>query len=105
MTGTEGAEPGIGLADAIRAVRQELLQAIEEGADSPLAFTARRVDLTFQVVFTAGKGGGAGIKAWVVSADFRGEKSTATKHKVKVRLAPIDRATGTSLDISDLSAE
>ncbi|HEY1616400.1 MAG TPA: trypco2 family protein [Streptosporangiaceae bacterium] len=105
MTGTEGTEPGIGLADAIRAVREELLQAIEEGADSPLAFTARRVDLTFEVVFTSGKGGGAGIKAWVLSADFHGDKSTVTKHKVKVRLAPVDRATGTSLSISDLGAE
>jgi hypothetical protein len=98
-------DPGIGLAAAIKLVRSELQQAMEDGQSSPLAFTAGPVQLEFEIVFTKGKEGGGGIQAWVVSADFKGSKSTSTTNRMSISLTPIDRATGKDAIVSGLSAE
>ena len=98
-----GEDPGLGLAAAIKLVRSELQQAMEDGRSSPLAFTAGPVQLEFEVVFAKGKAGGGGIQAWVVSVDFKGNKSTATTHRMTISLTPTDRATGEDVKVSDLS--
>ena len=51
-------DPGLGLAAAIKLVRSELQQAMEDGQSSPLAFTAGPVQLEFEVAFGKGKEGG-----------------------------------------------
>jgi hypothetical protein len=98
-------EPGVGLAAAIKVVRSELQLAIEQGRSSQLAFTAGPVELEFELAFTTGKGGGVGIQAWVLSADFKGTRSTATTHRVKISLTPVDRDTGKDIHIRELSPE
>lgn len=98
-------EPGIGLAAAIKLVRSELQQAMEEGRSSPLAFTAGPVKLDFEVAFTKGRKGGAGIEAWVVSIDFKADRSTATTNRITISLAPKERGTGKDIEVSDLSSE
>jgi len=98
-------DPGLGLAAAIKLVRSELQQAMDDGRSSPLAFTAGTVQLEFEVAFTKGKEGGGGIQAWVVSVDFKGNKSTANTHRMTISLTPTDRITGEKLKVSDLSSE
>lgn len=98
-------DPGLGLAAAIRLVRSELQQAMREGKSSPLAFTAGPVTMDFEVVFASGKSGGAGIKAWVISADFQANRSNTTTHRITISLTPKDRATGKDVDVSELSRE
>lgn len=98
-------DPGLGLAAAIQLVRSELVQAMAEGQSSPLVFTAGPVTLDFELAFTSGKGGGAGIQAWVVSADFNASRSNTTTHRITITLTPKDRVTGADVSVSDLSPE
>jgi hypothetical protein len=98
-------DPGLGLAAAIKLVRSELQQAMEDGQSSPLAFTAGPVQLEFEIVFAKGKEGGGGIQAWVVTADFKGSKSTSRTQRMTISLTPIDRATGKDARVADLSSE
>jgi hypothetical protein len=38
---------------------------------------------------TSTKGGGGGIKFWVVTAEAKLDKATATTHRIKLSLAPL----------------
>ena len=98
-------DPGLGLAAAIKLVRSELQQAMAEGQSSPLVFTAGPVMLDFEVAFASGKGGGVGIQAWVVSADFKANRSNTTTHRITISLTPKDRVTGGDVSVSDLSRD
>ncbi|MFF9021261.1 trypco2 family protein [Streptomyces eurythermus] len=62
--------PGeIGLADAVAAIREELLAAAESGNGQDLQFTVGPVDLEFTVVLRADTTVKTGFRAWVLSAD------------------------------------
>ncbi|MEV7213288.1 trypco2 family protein [Kitasatospora cineracea] len=90
----------IELADAIEAIRLELLAAAERGRGQAVQFEVGPVTLDFTVELTRDARAKAGIKAWVLSADAEaGLKHTRT-HQVSVTLTPKDAATGGSLDIS-----
>ncbi len=82
---------GVGLADAIDQVRQELAAAIERGRDSPVAFRAGPVELEFQVEITGTEGVDAGVRVWVVSIGAQGERATSRSHRVSIQLTPVDR--------------
>ena len=89
---TVAADPaGVGLADAIGQVRAELEQAIKDGEDSPVAFRAGPVEMEFEVAFTRTGGVSGGFQLSVLSFGAKGEKSTASTHRVKVALTPADR--------------
>lgn len=81
-------EPGVALAEAIAAVRAELVQAQQHGRGEALSFTVGKVviELTGEIKTTGG--GAAGVKFWVVSVDAKGERSAAAAHKVTVELIP-----------------
>ncbi len=98
-------DPGLGLAAAIKLVRSELQQAMVEGQSSPLAFTAGPVTLDFEVAFASGKSGGVGIQVWVVSADFKANRSNSTTQRITISLTPKDRITGKDAEVSELSPE
>jgi hypothetical protein len=88
----DAAEPvGVGLADAIGQVRAELERAIEEGAQSAVAFRAGPVDLEFEVAFTRTAGARSGFQLSVLALGAKLERSSATTHRVKVTLTPVDR--------------
>ncbi|XUL93864.1 trypco2 family protein [Streptomyces galilaeus] len=72
------------LSDAIRAVRNGLATAQADGVDSPIRFTVKDVvlDLGIELRHTASVGGG--VKAFVVSADAKGERSKAATHRMTV---------------------
>lgn len=98
-------QQGLGLAAAIKLVRSELQQAMAEGQGSPLAFTVGPVQLDFEIAFASGRGGGGGIQAWVVTADFKANRSTTTTHRIMISLTPKDRSTGKDINVSDVSPE
>lgn len=79
----------IPLAEAIRAVRLELLTAIREGGDEELRFALGPVELEFRVDVSREAGGETGISFWVISLGGRGSKSSATAHTVKLSLTPV----------------
>jgi hypothetical protein len=80
------------LADAIRALRAELVRARLESEDEPLRFRADKVELEFD--FTIGKeaSADAGIRFWVISLGATGAVTSAQTHRVKLTLTPETRA-------------
>jgi len=82
-------EPMVGLAEAIRSLRAELTQAMQEGEGQGLRFKVDPVELEFELAVTSTKGGGGGIKFWLVTAEAKLDKATATTHRIKLSLAPL----------------
>jgi|SRR5215831_15713534 len=91
MADDDAGQVGVGLADAIGQVRVELEQAIEEGAQSAVAFRAGPVDLEFEVAFAKTGGVQGGFQLSVLSFGAKGERSSTATHTVKVSLTPVDR--------------
>lgn len=85
-------EEPIELADAIGAVRRQLVSAQLAGTQLPtgklLSFSVDKVELEFTGEVKRVGGGGVGVKFWVVSADAKGERSATTSHRVKLTLTP-----------------
>ena len=82
------AEAGVGLAEAIGAVREELIAAQLAGRGKDVTFSVGKVviELAGEIKTTGGVGGG--VKFWVVSVDAKGERSSSATHKVSVELTP-----------------
>ena len=82
---------GLGLAEAIGQVRKVLERAIEEGAQSAVAFRAGPVELEFEVGFAKTGGAHGGLQLSVLSLGAKREHSSIITHKVTVTLTPVDR--------------
>ncbi|WP_433040358.1 trypco2 family protein [Dactylosporangium sp. CS-033363] len=78
----------IELADAVAAVREELLEAAARGADQDLRFAVGTIELEFAVELRTDAKAKAGFKAWVVSADAETGLTRGRTHRVKVQLNP-----------------
>jgi hypothetical protein len=89
----------VGLADAIRSLRAELTQAMQEGEGQGLRFKVDPVELEFELAVTSTKGGGGGIKFWVVTAEAKLDKATATTHRIKLSLAPLMKTAEGDTDV------
>jgi hypothetical protein len=81
----------IPLANAIRALREELAQAVREGQDEEVRFRVGPVDLEFQVEISKEASGKAGVAFWVVSVGGGGGRSSSTANTVKINLQPVDK--------------
>jgi hypothetical protein len=82
------AELQIPLAQAIRALRREILAAIREGEDKDLRFGLGPIELELQLAISREAGGEAGIAFWVVTIGGKGSRTSATTHTVKLVLMP-----------------
>jgi Trypsin-co-occurring domain 2 len=78
----------IALADAVAAVREELLAAAVRGAGQDVAFTVGPIELEFAVELRTDAKAKAGFTAWVLSADVAGGVARGRTHRVKVTLTP-----------------
>ncbi|MGW7210032.1 trypco2 family protein [Streptomyces sp. NPDC054837] len=78
----------IELADAVAAVRDELLDAAARGAGQNLAFKVGPVELEFTVELRVDAKAKAGFKAWVVTADVEAGAARTRTHRVKLALTP-----------------
>lgn len=79
----------IELADAVAALRDELLEAAARGAGQEIAFAVGSVELEFAVELRADAKAKAGFKAWVLaSADVEAGAGRTSVHRVKVTLTP-----------------
>lgn len=92
------------LAEAIQAVREQLIAAQaagrRSGAADELTFGVGTVSIEFtgQVTKTAGASGG--VKFWVVNAEAKGEHATSASQKVTVQLTPVS-PDGTDFRVND----
>jgi Trypsin-co-occurring domain 2 len=93
------AELQIPLAQAIRALRAELVEAVRQGKDEEVKFALGPVELELQVQVSKEAGGEAGIAFWLVTIGGRGSRTSGTTHTVKLSLSPVD-ASGAGLIVS-----
>ncbi|MFZ9740020.1 MAG: trypco2 family protein [Prochlorotrichaceae cyanobacterium] len=87
----------IPIAQAIKAIRQEITTAVKQGADEAVKFDLGDIELEFQVEISQGHsgsgGGSAGFNVGVVAVELSGEggveRSKTTTHTVKLTLKPV----------------
>ncbi|MFI5911952.1 trypco2 family protein [Dactylosporangium sp. NPDC051541] len=90
----------VGLAEAVAAVRAELLRAQRLGADSAMPFEVGSVEIELGVELESSGGGKFGVNVYAVEAGIEGKSGRTATHKLTVTLHPKDRATGGSATIS-----
>ncbi|GAA0622897.1 hypothetical protein GCM10010174_47390 [Kutzneria viridogrisea] len=78
----------IELADAVAAVRDELLEAAERGAGADIEFVVGTIKLEFDVELKVDAKAKTGFKAWVVTADAEAGVARTSKHRVSIELTP-----------------
>ena len=93
---TIAAELQIPLAEAIRALRRELVEAVREGEDEELRFALGDIDLELQVEVSKEAGGEAGIAFWLVTIGGKASRTSGTTHTIRLSLSPVS-ATGEDL--------
>ncbi|MEV0743211.1 trypco2 family protein [Streptomyces sp. NPDC050549] len=76
--------------EAIEAVREGLQRATNAGRDAELRFVVQKVELEFAVELKRSVGSDAGVKAWVLSAGGRAERSVGQSHRMTVELGLAD---------------
>jgi NTP-dependent ternary system trypsin peptidase co-occuring protein len=81
------AEPQIPLADAIKALRAQLADAMAEGEGKALRFQVREVELELQLELATETGGNLSV-AWIVSVGAKAGTTSRTTHTVRLTLAP-----------------
>ena len=81
--------PQIPLANAIRAIRAEVVDAVRASDGEELRFALGVVELELQVEAVSEAGGEAGVKFWVVSAGAKGNRKSGSTHTLRVSLTPI----------------
>lgn len=82
---------GMGLAEAIREVRLELQQAMQEGQGSGIGFEAGQVELEFEVGLTRSREASGGFQLSVLSLGAKGDRTSTATHRVNIVLTPISR--------------
>lgn len=84
----------IELADAVQAVRDELITAASRSSGHDLAFEVGDIELEFGVELRKEAQGGIKVKAWVVEGGVDGGGGTTRAHRVTVTLRALDNRTG-----------
>lgn len=91
----------VGLAEAVKGIREELAEAVKAGKGEQLRFDVGPVELEFAVELRRDAEAKAGVKVWVVEAGTSGAFSRGTTHTLKVVLHPVDTETGRSVRVHD----
>ncbi|GHE83382.1 trypco2 family protein [Streptomyces fumanus] len=84
----------IELADAVEAVREELITAASRASGQDVAFEVGDIQLEFGVELRKEIKGGVKVKAWVIEAGADAGGSRTSTHRVAVTLKAIDPRTG-----------
>ncbi|WP_382035954.1 trypco2 family protein [Streptomyces aureoversilis] len=88
------------LAEAVQAVRDELMNAAAQGAGSDVTFKVGPIALEFTVELRKDARARGGIRAFVVSGETDAGMSRTRTHRVSLTLEPV-RADGAPVLISD----
>ncbi len=81
-------EPWTGLAEAVNAVREELIRARDLGAGSAMPFEVGPVEMEFEVALTRQGAGNAAVKVWVLEAGTSASVANERAHRLKIVLQP-----------------
>jgi Trypsin-co-occurring domain 2 len=94
------AEQWVGLAEAVRALREELTTAMKTAKDEVLRFELGPVEMEFLLEVKKDAGRQGGVRFYVVSLGGNASMSSGSTHRVKLSMTPKD-ALGQSPLISD----
>ncbi|WP_405582027.1 trypco2 family protein [Streptomyces sp. NBC_01092] len=84
----------IELADAVQAVRDELITAAARSAGQDVTFEVGDIELEFSVELRKEIAGGVKVKAWVVEGGADAGGGTTRTHRVALTLRAVDSRTG-----------
>jgi hypothetical protein len=91
----------ITIAEAIGSLREQIIQAMEQGKGQPLKFEASAVEVELAVTFRKERDGRAGLQLLsFVNLSAGGKRGQENTLKVKLQLQPTD-LTGKRPEISD----
>lgn len=85
----KGPDGVIGLADAIDALRAELIRAWSGGKNQPLRFKPSPVELTVQVAVTSSGKGNVGVRWWLFELGGSVSRESAVTQTLKLTLDPV----------------
>ena len=88
------------IADAIKQLRAQLIEAIREGEGKSVRFLPKSVEVELTMVLKSQVDGGGGIKAWFVDVSVKGSTGNEATHKVKLTLDVVGPG-GKPTEISD----
>ena len=94
----------IDLSTAVRAVREQLMQAAAEGTGEAVRFEVGPIQMDFTVELRREAGVRGGVRAWVLSADAEAKAARGTTHRVSFTLTPKSAATGGNVEIGNSRA-
>lgn len=97
-------EDPIDLADAIAAIRDQLVDAAGRGAGSDIGFEVGPIELEFTVALKRDARAKGGVRAWVFSVDGEVGEAYDRTHRVAVTLTPKSRTTGGSVEVGNHTA-
>jgi hypothetical protein len=78
----------IGLAEAIKNLRMELQEAMNEGDGKKLRFEAQDIELEFKCVVTRQADAKADVKFWIIDAGAEGKIEDVKTQTIKLKLRP-----------------
>jgi Trypsin-co-occurring domain 2 len=93
-------EAWVGLAEAVRAIRDELILAQVQAPHQGVRFELGPIEMEFAVTLSRGADGKAGVQIGVVTLGVGGSVSSESVHRVKFVLNPKDAETGDPLEIA-----
>ncbi|MFJ2775261.1 MULTISPECIES: trypco2 family protein [unclassified Kitasatospora] len=76
------------MADAVAAVRDELLEAAARGIGQDIAFAVGPVEMEFEVELRADAKARGGFRVWAVTAEAEAGVSRGRTHRVSFTLTP-----------------
>ncbi len=83
-------EEWVGLADAVTALKQELVRAMSQGNRDTLQFLLGSVEVEFLLNVKKAGAGDAAVKFGIVQVGARGGVDHSASHRVKLVLTPMD---------------
>ncbi|MEO3972254.1 trypco2 family protein [Streptomyces sp. CAU 1734] len=87
----------IELADAIEAVRDQLIEAAGRATGRPVLFEVGDIEMEFTVELRRETSGGAKFKAWVLEGGADHTRAAGRTHRVAFTLSPRNALTGDPL--------
>ncbi|MGW0943574.1 trypco2 family protein [Streptomyces sp. NPDC002623] len=88
------ADDRVELADAVQAVRDELITAASRATGQDVVFELGDIELEFTVEIRKETAGGLKVKAYVFEAGADARGGSSSTHKVAVTLKALDARTG-----------
>lgn len=80
---------GIGLKEAVAALREELTESILAGTNKDLRFQVGEISLEIKVQVERVREGAGGLKFWVLEVGAKASLSSTTTHTITIPLKPV----------------